>query len=768
MVYQFRVIGSIPELLMSGMERFHLQGVIIRLSPANPDETFYDLTVNKSGGNVKPITGSLQTITNNLLISNGTLDLGTNITTFNVGGTATVDGTLTCNSVTVKTITINGNLSGTGVLNMSGGNLAHRINLGGATNSINTLTSGTGSTVAYNRNGDQTMINSNNYTNLNVSVGGTKSFSSNVSVAGILNISTANIDCGANTLIVSNSAVGAIVRTTGTIIGKLQRAVSILGSEYLYPIGTAVSYKPARIIFNNLTSGSLIIAYIAGDIGNAGLTPPLNDNGIDVYDRFTDGYWSMTAIAPMASSDYDARLNYNGFLGVDASSRILRRDNGGNLTLDGTHGSIAGPYIRRNGLNGISGGVTDLAICQGQPHITTQPADAVICPGSNTTFSVTATGQAALSYQWQVDAGSGFGNISNGGVYSGVTTNLLDITGAGLSMNGYYYRCVVTDGGGNSLNSNSALLTTTESIAPTWSTAAGALNRTVECSDGAALTAAQALVPAATDNCDAALTPVKVSGAFAVGGCPQEGTYTNTWTVTDDCGNVSAVYTQVITIQDNTVPTWTTAANNLDRTVECSDGAALTAAQALVPAATDNCDAALTPVKISGAFAVGGCPQEGTYTNTWTVTDDCGNVSAVYTQVITIQDNTVPTWTTAANNLDRTVECSDGAALTAAQALVPAATDNCDAALTPVKVSGAFAVGGCPQEGTYTNTWTVTDDCGNVSAVYTQVITIQDNTVPTWTTAANNLDRTVECSDGAALTPPRHWSLQQRITVMQP
>ena len=30
------------------------------------------------------------------------------------------------------------------------------------------------------------------------------------------------------------------------------------------------------------------------------------------------------------------------------------------------------------------------------------------------------------------------------------------------------------------------------------------------------------------------------------------------------------------------------------------------------------------------------CPQEGTYTNTWTVTDACGNVSQVFTQVITI------------------------------------------------------------------------------------------------------------------------------------
>ena len=51
-------------------------------------------------------------------------------------------------------------------------------------------------------------------------------------------MSSANINCGANTLIVSNSAVGAIVRTSGTIIGKLQRAIGSLGSEYLYPIGT--------------------------------------------------------------------------------------------------------------------------------------------------------------------------------------------------------------------------------------------------------------------------------------------------------------------------------------------------------------------------------------------------------------------------------------------------------------------------------------------------------------------------------------------------
>jgi len=45
-------------------------------------------------------------------------------------------------------------------------------------------------------------------------------------------------------------------------------------------------------------------------------------------------------------------LNYTGFTGVYAGSRILRRDNGGNLTPDGTHGNVASPEITRTGLQG--------------------------------------------------------------------------------------------------------------------------------------------------------------------------------------------------------------------------------------------------------------------------------------------------------------------------------------------------------------------------------------------------------------------------------
>lgn len=92
------------------------------------------------------------------------------------------------------------------------------------------------------------------------------------------------------------------------------------------------------------------------------------------------------------------------------------------------------------------------------PSITAQPPSRTICNNSNTTFSVSATG--ATAYQWQVNSGAGFSNISNGGVYSNATTNTLSITGAVSAMSGYMYRCIAYSGGGVcSTTSNSSALT---------------------------------------------------------------------------------------------------------------------------------------------------------------------------------------------------------------------------------------------------------------------------------------------------------------------
>ncbi|MEP6712216.1 MAG: M36 family metallopeptidase [Ferruginibacter sp.] len=96
-----------------------------------------------------------------------------------------------------------------------------------------------------------------------------------------------------------------------------------------------------------------------------------------------------------------------------------------------------------------------LIIASSTPVITVPPADTTTCAGSNVTFSITATGPS-LTYQWQVNPGSGFVNITNAIPYSGATTNVLLITGVTVAMNNYQYRCIVT--GGTSVTSSAATL----------------------------------------------------------------------------------------------------------------------------------------------------------------------------------------------------------------------------------------------------------------------------------------------------------------------
>jgi hypothetical protein len=89
---------------------------------------------------------------------------------------------------------------------------------------------------------------------------------------------------------------------------------------------------------------------------------------------------------------------------------------------------------------------------------TTPPAAAVVCTESDTAFSVVATN--ATLYQWQVNTGSGFTDITNNTIYSGATTATLHLSNVPLSYNGYIYRCKATSLAiCNYTNSPSATLT---------------------------------------------------------------------------------------------------------------------------------------------------------------------------------------------------------------------------------------------------------------------------------------------------------------------
>ncbi|OSZ79088.1 hypothetical protein CAP35_12800 [Chitinophagaceae bacterium IBVUCB1] len=92
------------------------------------------------------------------------------------------------------------------------------------------------------------------------------------------------------------------------------------------------------------------------------------------------------------------------------------------------------------------------------PRVLSNPVASEICAGGSTTFSANASG-TSVSYQWQVNTGTGYTNISNGGVYSGATSNVLALNGAPATMHGYGYRCVISGACTPSVTTNNAQLT---------------------------------------------------------------------------------------------------------------------------------------------------------------------------------------------------------------------------------------------------------------------------------------------------------------------
>ncbi|MEN9569261.1 MAG: hypothetical protein RL172_492 [Bacteroidota bacterium] len=74
----------------------------------------------------------------------------------------------------------------------------------------------------------------------------------------------------------------------------------------------------------------------------------------------------------------------------------------------------------------------------GKANIT--PAASSNCPGSSISFKAT-TGAAA--YQWQLNTGNGYTNITDGVNYSGTTTHTLQLINVPTSFTGYKYRCIV-------------------------------------------------------------------------------------------------------------------------------------------------------------------------------------------------------------------------------------------------------------------------------------------------------------------------------------
>ena len=91
-----------------------------------------------------------------------------------------------------------------------------------------------------------------------------------------------------------------------------------------------------------------------------------------------------------------------------------------------------------------------------QYRILINPFAQYVCEGDKAYFSVISTG--VINYQWQINTGSGFENISNNEIYSGANKAQLKIDEVTADMFGNEFRCLVYDKNNDELITESASL----------------------------------------------------------------------------------------------------------------------------------------------------------------------------------------------------------------------------------------------------------------------------------------------------------------------
>ncbi len=111
-----------------------------------------------------------------------------------------------------------------------------------------------------------------------------------------------------------------------------------------------------------------------------------------------------------------------------------------NLTM-ANHNQEFRSVVASNGCYDTSN-VVKLHVCG---EIKRNPVSQSVFFGDNATFSIFSN-DASATFQWQVNSGSGYSNISDGGQYIGTTNDTLKIQNVKLLNNDQLYRCVVYQG----------------------------------------------------------------------------------------------------------------------------------------------------------------------------------------------------------------------------------------------------------------------------------------------------------------------------------
>ncbi|MFT3738012.1 MAG: Ig-like domain-containing protein [Breznakibacter sp.] len=238
------------------------------------------------------------------------------------------------------------------------------------------------------------------------------------------------------------------------------------------PAGAAVGSYSAVMNISNATSCS-VAKSITITIYESGSAPIVTQHPSDKTVCAGNGT-SFSVTATGTPTFYQWQYSTNGGY---SWSNVLGSTYSGATSATLTIVNVAGLNgYKYNCVVGNAGGNTTsdytLLTVLPYPSFTVNPTNQTVCSPNNSGFSVSQEGATAL--KWQVDAGSGFTDIADGGIYNGVTTSILSIANTS-GLNGYKYRAVAMTNCA-SVNSSAATLNVNNCLSPVVSLSAGTLS----------------------------------------------------------------------------------------------------------------------------------------------------------------------------------------------------------------------------------------------------------------------------------------------------
>lgn len=243
---------------------------------------------------------------------------------------------------------------------------------------------------------------------------------------------------------------------TGT--GARSLTVWVNGTQ----VGGTFIVNPTSNVVQNYSTAINVSGVVSAEIRTTGAQIIIDDISWNAYSPCTPAPDPVGTISGTTPSCTSTILTYAG---ADSATAYWQTSATGTSSSEPATAtktvSTSGTYYVRiyNGTCWSTGNVNKAIVINAPINITTQPANASVVAGSNTSFTVAASNVAG--YQWQVDTGAGYSNLSNGAPYANVTTATLNITAATISMTGYQYRCVMTANSPCSNTSTNGLATLT-------------------------------------------------------------------------------------------------------------------------------------------------------------------------------------------------------------------------------------------------------------------------------------------------------------------